>query len=96
MNYRQSDQRGIIYPVPVSLNNGQGLQEMILDDRRERIYITNAGYNRVEVFDTKRQRFLRRSKWVSCRARWRWRWMDRFCTSAMEAANRLLKSISIP
>jgi YVTN family beta-propeller protein len=58
MNYRQSDQRGIIYPVPVSLNNGQGLQEMILDDRRERIYITNAGYNRVEVFDTKRQRFL--------------------------------------
>lgn len=58
MNYRQPDQRGIIHPVPVSLNNGMGLQEMILDERRERIYITNAGYNRIEVFDTKRQRFL--------------------------------------
>jgi len=58
MNFRQSDQRGIIYPRPVSWNNGQGLQELILDERRERIYITNAGFNRLEVFDTRRQRFL--------------------------------------
>jgi hypothetical protein len=58
MNYRQPDQRGIIFPRPVSLNNTQGLQELVLDEARERLYITNAGYNRIEVFDTKRQKFL--------------------------------------
>jgi YVTN family beta-propeller protein len=58
MNYRQPDQRGVIYPVPTSLNNGQGLQELLLDEARERLYLTNSGYNRVEVFDTRRQRFL--------------------------------------
>jgi YVTN family beta-propeller protein len=58
MNYRQSDQRGIIYPRPVSLNNAQGLQELLVDERRNRVYVTNAGYNRIEVFDTKKQRFL--------------------------------------
>jgi len=57
-NYRQSDQRGIIYPRPVSWNNGQGLQELILDEKRERVYITNSGYNRLEVFDTRRLKFL--------------------------------------
>jgi YVTN family beta-propeller protein len=57
MNYRQSDQRGIIYPRPVSPNNNQGLQEMLLDEPRGRVYITNAGYNRIEVFDINRQRF---------------------------------------
>lgn len=58
MNYRQSDQRGIVYPVPTSLNNAQGLQELILDEGRGRVYITNAGFNRLEVFDIARQRFL--------------------------------------
>lgn len=58
MNFRQNDQRGIIYPVPVSLNNGQGLQELLLDEARGRVYITNSGYNRLEVFDTVRQVFL--------------------------------------
>ena len=58
MNYRQPDQRGIVFPRPVSLNNAQGLQELILDERRERVYITNAGFNRLEIFDTKIQRFL--------------------------------------
>ena len=58
MNYRQSDQKGLIFARPVSLNNGQGLQELILDEPRGRLYITNAGYNRVEVFDTKKQRFI--------------------------------------
>ena len=58
MNFRQSDQRGIIYPRPVSLNNGQGLQELVLDEPRGRVYISNAGYNRVEVFDIKKQKFI--------------------------------------
>lgn len=57
MNYRQSDQRGIIFPVPSSLNITEGLQQMVLDEPREKLYITNSGYNRVEVFDTKKQKF---------------------------------------
>ncbi|MBC8165821.1 MAG: hypothetical protein H7Y20_08110, partial [Bryobacteraceae bacterium] len=58
MNFRQSDQRGIIYASPTSLNNAQGLQELLLDEKRERLYITNSGYNRIEIYDTLRQRFL--------------------------------------
>jgi hypothetical protein len=58
MNYRQSDQRGIIYPRPVSLNNGQGLQELLLDEPRGKVYVTNSGFNRIDVFDIKKQAFV--------------------------------------
>jgi hypothetical protein len=58
MNFRQSDQRGVIHPVPVSLNNFEGLWELILDERRGRVYLTSSGYNRIEVFDIRRQRFM--------------------------------------
>lgn len=68
MNYRQADQRGLIFPVPtVANNNGngtgnpsgnEGLQDIVLDEPRGRLYITNSGYNRIEVFDIKQQQFL--------------------------------------
>ncbi len=74
MNYRQLDQRGIIYPIPTIPNNSptatqitgntgliggdQGLRDIMLDSSRGRVYITNAGYNRVEVFDTTKLQFL--------------------------------------
>ena len=74
MNFRNSDQRGVIFPVPVTSNNSpnagqiqgntgliagdQGLEDIVLDQPRNRLYITNAGYNRVEVFDTAGQVFL--------------------------------------
>lgn len=69
MNYRQSDQRGVIYPVPTMPNNSpagttgntagnEGLQDIVLDEARNRLYITNSGYNRIEVFDTQQQVFL--------------------------------------
>jgi hypothetical protein len=68
MNYRQPDQRGIIYPVPTTPNNNsgniavgagnEGLQDLVLDEARGRVYITNSGYNRIEVFDTKNLVFL--------------------------------------
>jgi YVTN family beta-propeller protein len=74
MNYRQSDQRGIIVPIPVTPNNSsavttitgtasliagdQGLEDIVLDQPRNLIYITNAGYNRIEVFDTVKQVLL--------------------------------------
>lgn len=69
MNYRQSDQRGVVFPLPATLNNSpggtagntsgnEGLQDIVLDEARGRLYITNSGYNRIEIFDTKQQTFL--------------------------------------
>ncbi|HXB73138.1 MAG TPA: hypothetical protein VNY05_33180 [Candidatus Acidoferrales bacterium] len=69
MNYRQSDQRGVVFPVPTTLNNSpggtagntsgnEGLQDILLDEAHGRLYITNSGYNRIEVFDTRQQAFL--------------------------------------
>jgi len=69
MNYRQPDQRGVIYPIPTVPNNSpagttgntagnEGLQDIVLDEARGRLYITNSGYNRIEVFDTQKQQFL--------------------------------------
>jgi DNA-binding beta-propeller fold protein YncE len=65
MNFRDSTQRGQIYPVPTSpfvpttANPvSQGLQDIVLDATRNLIYITNAGYNRIEVFDTVNRVFL--------------------------------------
>lgn len=68
MNYRQPDQRGLIFPVPTTPNsspggtansNGnEGLQDLLLDEPRGRLYITNSGYNRIEIFDINQQKFL--------------------------------------
>ena len=58
MNFRQRDQRGVIYPMPVTLNNQEGLWDMVLDEPRKRLYISNSGFNRIEIFDTEKRRFL--------------------------------------
>ena len=59
MNFRNSDQRGVVYPVPSTPNSTtEGLYDMILDEPRGRLYLTNSGFNRIEVFDTKAQKFL--------------------------------------
>jgi hypothetical protein len=71
MNYRQPDQRGVIFPIGTTPNNStgtnsnqpattgnEGLQDLVLDEARGRLYITNSGFNRIEVFDTKAQQFL--------------------------------------
>lgn len=58
MNYRQTDQRGIIYPIPTVPNsNTEGLQDILLDEGRGKIYVTNSGYGRIEVFDIQQQKF---------------------------------------
>ncbi len=57
MNYRQSDQRGVVYPIATTPNGAEGLQDMVLDKQRNRLYITNSGYNRVEVFDLTKQAY---------------------------------------
>ena len=59
----------MIYPVPTTQNNNpsgtagntsgnEGLQDILLDEARGLVYITNSGYNRIEVFDTKKQHFV--------------------------------------
>lgn len=72
MNYRQTDQRGLVFPVPTTpnINSGgantnlpattgnEGLQDLVLDEPRGLLYIANSGFNRIEVFDTGAQQFL--------------------------------------
>jgi hypothetical protein len=68
MNYRQPDQRGVVYPVPTTPNSNpnniantagnEGLQDLLLDEAHGKLYITNSGYNRIEVFDLKKQHFV--------------------------------------
>ncbi|HWZ31345.1 MAG TPA: hypothetical protein VNX18_08435 [Bryobacteraceae bacterium] len=57
MNYRDSTMRGLIHPVPTTTTAAEGLQDIVLDEPRNRVYITNSGYNRIEVFDTQRMQF---------------------------------------
>ena len=70
MNYRQADERGVVYPVPQMPNanstapltgttgGNEGLWDIVLDSTRSLVYITNSGYNRVGVFDTVNRVFL--------------------------------------
>jgi DNA-binding beta-propeller fold protein YncE len=59
MNYRDSTQRGQIYPVPTVPNSvTEGLQDIVLDQARNLLYVTNSGYNRIEVFDIVNRVFL--------------------------------------
>lgn len=58
MNYRHADQRGVVYPLPTGLAATEGLHDIVVDERRNRVYISNAGYNRIEVFDKAKQRFI--------------------------------------
>ncbi|MDQ6677156.1 MAG: hypothetical protein M3Z09_07655 [Acidobacteriota bacterium] len=71
MNVRDPDQRGVVYPIPTVANNSpgsganpaftggnEGIQDIALDPQRNRVYLTNSGYNRIEVFDTIARKFL--------------------------------------
>jgi YVTN family beta-propeller protein len=58
MNFRQDDQRGVVIPIETSLNNTLGLQELVFDEKRQRVYGSNAGYNRLEVYDIRRQKLI--------------------------------------
>jgi YVTN family beta-propeller protein len=67
MNFRDATQRGQIYPVPTvpyttttgtTTTIAEGLQDIVLDQPRNLIYITNSGYNRIEVFDVVNRVFL--------------------------------------
>jgi DNA-binding beta-propeller fold protein YncE len=61
MNSRDSTMRGVIYPLPTGPNSTaaayEGLQDIVLDEPRHLVYITNSAYNRIEVFDTQKLAF---------------------------------------
>lgn len=60
MNFRKPDMKGVVFPIPTVPNGGvaEGLRDLQIDELRERLYIANSGYNRIEVFDIAKQKFL--------------------------------------
>ncbi len=63
LNNRDSTTRGQVYkvdtvPASTTAALNQGLWDIVLDPVRSLVYITNAGYNRIEVFDTVKLQFL--------------------------------------
>ncbi|HXS94614.1 MAG TPA: beta-propeller fold lactonase family protein [Candidatus Limnocylindrales bacterium] len=64
-NYRNSEQAGTLVPVDTggvtpSVAGGSvaGLTDIVADTPRQRLYIANAGMNRIEVFDTQQKKFV--------------------------------------
>jgi YVTN family beta-propeller protein len=56
MNYRQADQRGVIYPISTGTTTTEGLWDVLVDETRDKVYILNSGYNRIEVFERATQK----------------------------------------
>ena len=54
----RSARRDLSRPHATTPNGAEGLQDMLLDEERGRVYITNSGYNRIEVFDIEKQHFV--------------------------------------
>ena len=54
--------RGLIFPVRQTPNSTtaayQGLWDIALDEARHRVYLSNPGLNRIEVFDTQQLQFV--------------------------------------
>ena len=57
-NNRNAEARGQVFPVSQNISAGEALMDILFDTNRRRIYITNSGLNRVEVFDLGQQQFL--------------------------------------
>ena len=57
-NSRNPEARGSIVPIPVGISSSEFLSDIAYDSVRQRIYIANAGLNRVEVYDLGQQQLL--------------------------------------
>jgi uncharacterized protein (TIGR03437 family) len=57
-NNRNAEARGTVFPVAQNISAGEALMDMLYDSNRRRIYLSNAGLNRIEVFDMTQQQFL--------------------------------------
>ena len=56
-NYRDSVSTGTIVPVAINALTTEGLADIVLDSARQKLYIANAGLNRLEVYDLKLKAF---------------------------------------
>jgi uncharacterized protein (TIGR03437 family) len=57
-NFRNTESRGDIVPVQTGISPNEGLTDLVLDPVRNRVYISNSGMNRVEVYDIRSRRLL--------------------------------------
>jgi uncharacterized protein (TIGR03437 family) len=57
-NFRNAEAKGEIVPIPVGLSANEGLEDMVMDSGRQRLYIANSGLNRVEIFDIRSRQLL--------------------------------------
>ena len=57
-NSRNTESRGDLIPVRTGISPNERLTDIVADTVRNRLYISNSGMNRVEVFDTRAKRFL--------------------------------------
>ncbi len=57
-NNRNAEAIGTIMPLPLGVSTAEGLQDIVYDSSRQRLYISNSGMNRVEVFDIRQNRFV--------------------------------------
>ncbi|MEK7751128.1 MAG: beta-propeller fold lactonase family protein, partial [Acidobacteriota bacterium] len=57
-NNRDAEARADIIPVQVAISPNEGLVDIVPDNNRRLLYISNSGMNRIEVFDTRTKRLL--------------------------------------
>ncbi len=57
-NNRDAEARADIVPVQVAISPNEGLIDIVPDNNRRRLYISNSGMNRIEVFDMRSKEFL--------------------------------------
>jgi uncharacterized protein (TIGR03437 family) len=57
-NYRNAEARGAVYPVARNISGGEALMDLLFDSTRQRVYLSNSGLNRIEIFDIAHQQFL--------------------------------------
>jgi uncharacterized protein (TIGR03437 family) len=57
-NFRNAEAQGEVVPIQVGLSANEGLEDMVMDGARQRVYIANSGLNRVEIYDIGERRLL--------------------------------------
>src|SRR5260370_4272445 len=57
-NNRNAEAIRTIMPLPLGGSTAEGLQDIVYDSSRQRLYISNSGMHRVEVFDIRQNRFV--------------------------------------
>ncbi len=56
-NNRDAEASAGLVPVPVNISQNEGLVDIALDPTRQKLYLSNSGLNRIEVFDTRSKQF---------------------------------------